>query len=86
VTGDSGSTLNRDAHFPLAKTLSSDSDLSQYKSGTWPWKEAAMPHEISILVGVDAVTRLVGFFVSTMGMGLIFHGLGNAIRELSKCS
>jgi MarC family membrane protein len=25
--------------------------------------------------GIDAVTRLVGFFVSTMGMGLIFHGL-----------
>lgn len=25
--------------------------------------------------GIDAVTRIVGFFVSAMGMGLIFHGL-----------
>jgi multiple antibiotic resistance protein len=25
--------------------------------------------------GVDAATRLVGFFVSAMGMGLVFHGL-----------
>jgi multiple antibiotic resistance protein len=25
--------------------------------------------------GIDAVTRLVGFFVATIGMGLIFHGL-----------
>ena len=25
--------------------------------------------------GIDAVTRLVGFFVSAMGAGLIFHGL-----------
>jgi|WetSurMetagenome_2_1015567.scaffolds.fasta_scaffold01565_15 multiple antibiotic resistance protein len=25
--------------------------------------------------GIDATTRLVGFFVSAMGMGLIFHGL-----------
>jgi multiple antibiotic resistance protein len=25
--------------------------------------------------GIDAATRLVGFFVATMGMGLIFHGL-----------
>jgi multiple antibiotic resistance protein len=25
--------------------------------------------------GIDAVTRLVGFFVSTMGMALIFQGL-----------
>ena len=25
--------------------------------------------------GIDAVTRLVGFFVATMGMALIFHGL-----------
>ena len=25
--------------------------------------------------GIDAATRLVGFFVSAMGMGLIFHGL-----------
>src|SRR5262245_33415137 len=24
--------------------------------------------------GIDAATRIVGFFVSTMGMGLIFHG------------
>ena len=25
--------------------------------------------------GIDAATRLVGFFVASMGMGLIFHGL-----------
>ncbi|MCK9220818.1 MAG: MarC family protein [Bacteroidales bacterium] len=25
--------------------------------------------------GIDATTRIVGFFVATMGMGLIFHGL-----------
>jgi multiple antibiotic resistance protein len=25
--------------------------------------------------GIDAATRIVGFFVSAMGMGLIFHGL-----------
>ncbi len=31
-------------------------------------------------MGVDAATRIVGFFVSAMGMGLIFHGLVEAIR------
>ncbi|HEY1233888.1 MAG TPA: MarC family protein [Candidatus Binatia bacterium] len=30
--------------------------------------------------GVDAATRIVGFFVSMMGMGLIFHGLVEAIQ------
>ncbi|HUK42221.1 MAG TPA: MarC family protein [Candidatus Acidoferrales bacterium] len=30
--------------------------------------------------GIDAVTRIVGFFVSTMGMGLIFHGVIEAIQ------
>ena len=25
--------------------------------------------------GIDAATRIVGFFVSAMGMGLIFHGV-----------
>lgn len=25
--------------------------------------------------GIDATTRIVGFFVAIMGMGLIFHGL-----------
>jgi multiple antibiotic resistance protein len=29
--------------------------------------------------GVDAATRMVGFFVSAMGMGLIFHGLIDAL-------
>jgi multiple antibiotic resistance protein len=24
--------------------------------------------------GIDAATRIVGFFVSAMGVGLIFHG------------
>ncbi|MEI6315359.1 MAG: MarC family protein [Syntrophus sp. (in: bacteria)] len=32
-------------------------------------------------LGIDAVTRLVGFFVSAMGMGLIFHGLVEAIGQ-----
>ncbi len=30
--------------------------------------------------GIDASTRLVGFFVSAMGMGLIFHGLTDVLR------
>lgn len=32
-------------------------------------------------LGVDAATRIVGFFVSAMGMGLIFHGIVEAIQE-----
>jgi len=32
-------------------------------------------------LGVDAATRIVGFFVSAMGMGLIFHGLIEAIGQ-----
>jgi multiple antibiotic resistance protein len=32
-------------------------------------------------LGVDATTRIVGFFVSAMGMGLIFHGLVEAIGQ-----
>ena len=31
--------------------------------------------------GIDAVTRLVGFFVSTMGMALIFHGLTEVLAS-----
>jgi multiple antibiotic resistance protein len=31
--------------------------------------------------GIDAATRIVGFFVSAMGMGLIFHGLTEAIHD-----
>lgn len=31
--------------------------------------------------GIDAATRLVGFFVATMGMALIFHGLIEALRS-----
>jgi multiple antibiotic resistance protein len=30
--------------------------------------------------GIDAATRIVGFFVSAMGMGLIFHGVVEAIQ------
>lgn len=30
--------------------------------------------------GIDAATRIVGFFVSTMGMGLIFHGVIEAFQ------
>jgi multiple antibiotic resistance protein len=29
--------------------------------------------------GLDAATRIVGFFVAAMGMGLIFHGLFDAL-------
>jgi len=32
-------------------------------------------------LGIDAVTRIVGFFVSAIGMGLIFHGIVEAIQE-----
>lgn len=31
--------------------------------------------------GIDAATRLVGFFVSAMGMGLIFHGLIEVLQS-----
>jgi multiple antibiotic resistance protein len=31
-------------------------------------------------MGIDAATRIVGFFVATMGMGLIFHGVVEAIQ------
>ena len=31
--------------------------------------------------GIDAATRIVGFFVSSMGMGLIFHGVIEAFQE-----
>jgi multiple antibiotic resistance protein len=30
--------------------------------------------------GIDAATRLVGFFVATMGMGLIFHGVSEFLQ------
>jgi multiple antibiotic resistance protein len=29
--------------------------------------------------GIDAATRIVGFFVAAMGMGLIFHGVIEAL-------
>jgi multiple antibiotic resistance protein len=32
-------------------------------------------------MGIDAATRIVGFFVSAMGMGLIFHGLVEALKH-----
>ena len=31
--------------------------------------------------GIDAATRIIGFFVSAMGMGLIFHGVTEAIHD-----
>jgi len=31
--------------------------------------------------GIDAATRIVGFFVSAMGMGLIFHGVIEACQN-----
>jgi len=30
--------------------------------------------------GIDAATRIVGFFVAAMGMGLIFHGVIEALQ------
>jgi multiple antibiotic resistance protein len=32
-------------------------------------------------MGIDAVTRIVGFFVSAMGMGLVFHGVVEAFQD-----
>jgi len=29
--------------------------------------------------GIDAASRIVGFFVAAMGMGLIFHGVVEAL-------
>jgi multiple antibiotic resistance protein len=31
--------------------------------------------------GIDAATRIVGFFVSAMGMGLVFHGVVEALQN-----
>jgi multiple antibiotic resistance protein len=31
--------------------------------------------------GIDASTRIVGFFVSAIGMGLIFHGVLEALQN-----
>ena len=31
--------------------------------------------------GIDAATRIVGFFVAAMGMGLVFHGVTEAIHD-----
>jgi multiple antibiotic resistance protein len=31
--------------------------------------------------GVDAATRIVGFSVSAMGMGLVFHGLLEVLHQ-----
>jgi len=31
--------------------------------------------------GIDAATRIVGFFISAMGMGLVFHGLIEALQN-----
>ena len=33
--------------------------------------------------GIDAATRITGFFVATMGMGLIFHGLTEFIKSFN---
>ena len=30
--------------------------------------------------GIDAATRIVGFFVAAMGMGLVFHGVVEALQ------
>jgi len=31
--------------------------------------------------GIDAATRIVGFFVAAIGMGLVFHGLFEALQD-----
>ena len=31
--------------------------------------------------GIDAATRIVGFFISAMGMGLVFHGIIEALQN-----
>ena len=31
--------------------------------------------------GIDAVTRIVGFFVSAISVGVIFHGITEAFRD-----
>jgi len=31
--------------------------------------------------GIDAATRIVGFFVAAIGMGLVFHGVFEALRD-----
>jgi len=31
--------------------------------------------------GVDAATRIIGFFVASMGMGLVFHGVVQALQQ-----
>jgi len=31
--------------------------------------------------GVDAITRIVGFCVAAMGMGLVFHGVVEALQN-----
>jgi multiple antibiotic resistance protein len=30
--------------------------------------------------GIDAASRIVGFFIAAMGMGLIFHGVVDALQ------
>ena len=30
--------------------------------------------------GIDAATRIVGFFVAAIGVGLVFHGVMEAIQ------
>ena len=32
-------------------------------------------------MGIDAVTRIVGFFVSAMGVGLVFHGIIEGLQD-----
>jgi multiple antibiotic resistance protein len=32
-------------------------------------------------MGIDAATRIVGFFVSAMGVGLVFHGVIEALQD-----
>jgi multiple antibiotic resistance protein len=32
-------------------------------------------------MGIDAVTRIVGFFVSAMGVGLVFHGVIEGLQD-----
>ena len=33
--------------------------------------------------GMDAITKIIGFFVAAMGGGLIFHGIMEAIKTMN---
>ena len=40
-----------------------------------------LPIFLKLMQGVDAATRIVGFFVSAMGMALVFHGIIEVMQQ-----